>query len=342
MIGSYFPLIMKKNKDKIMMKKKENGMVPGKALMIVSAPVFLLAQYVIITNRSQLFQGYMFEDEERTFQGPLTTICMVFLFLYLYLKNTDCQKYVKKFILLALIELTIALLSFGSRMYVMVTFIAILLFLIDNKKISIRKSFIWVSVIVFLAVAFGIWRKGSNDISIDSLVFVGIMEPAYTWISAISMYDMNELPWLSIPYDFFMTIVNFIPSIILPEKNEWLVPELLKYDAPLGATSVFYSLISNFGILGSFIATFFLGYYLTYVRLYWRTIFGNTYYYCICGVIPFQLFRDPVVTVNKMFFFNVLILPLILLKLSRYLHKISRSMRLYFKQSRQTISVIGL
>ena len=320
-MGSNMPLLIKKRKKINIQTNQKETLARSKEIAIVSFPLFLLAQLVIFSNRSQLFQGYMFEDEERTFVGVIASACMFLLFMFLYTRHVDCSRKSYKFLLFALIELSVALISFGSRMYIMVTFFSILIYMLDNHKISLRKSIIWLSCVSILAMAFGILRKGSNEISFEALIFVGIMESAYTWISAISMYDLNELPIFAFPYDFLMSVVNFVPSTILPMKNEWLVPNLLKYENPLGATSLFYSLISNFGILGSFIALFFLGYYLTYVRCHWKTVFGKTYYYCLCGVIPFQLFRDPVVMVNKMFFFNFLILPLVVIKICQRMHK---------------------
>ena len=205
--------------------------------------------------------------------------------------------------------MSIVLLGLGTRMYVIIPIISIFIYLIENKKISLKRLFTISGFVILFILAVGIWRMGDKDISIDALLYIGIAEPSLTWISAISLYDLNEIPLLLFPKQFLSSYINFLPSTLFPNKSELIASLPLKYDNPLGATSLYTSLIANFGLFGSFLAIFLFGFLLTFIRLRWRTNYGRAYYYCICGIIPFQLFRDSVEIINKELFFTFLILP---------------------------------
>ena len=159
---------------------------------------------------------------------------------------------------------------------------------------------------------------GDTNITYEQMIYIGIAEPTFTWISAISMYDLNELPLIAFPYNFISSFINFIPSSVLSDKSELISDLSLNYDAPLGATNILLSLIANFGVLGSMIALFCLGFFLSLIRLHWQTAFGLSYYYCVCGIIPFQLFRDDMGIVNKQIFSNLLFVPMIIFFIHRF------------------------
>lgn len=318
-IGSYLPLQYGKDNSRIV---SNQIVVNNRGLFIISLPLLLYCQYVIYANRATMFQGYEAELES-PFKGTLATINMYFLFLFLFNRLSDFSKKIDIILILVLIELLVVVLGLGTRMYAMVTVFSILTFLIDRKIVTLKKMFLWLSIIISAILAVGIWRSGGTDISLDSLLYIGIAEPSFTWISAISMYNLNELPLFSIPYNFLSSFVNFLPSAFFPDKSELIAEISLDYDAPLGATSFLLSLISNFGIVGGLFAVFFLGFLLSFIRLYWLTAFGQAYYYCVCGMIPFQLFRDDFAIVNKGFFSNFLLLPLLIILFYRILSVIA-------------------
>ena len=297
---------------------KSNRVVRSKSLFIISMPLFLYCQLLILQNRGSLFQGYLVEVDA-PFVGTIASASMFYLFMFIYNKSGIYSKGISKMLIVILLELSIVLMGLGSRMYVFIIFISILVYYLDMNIISLRKLLLYGGLGALFVLAIGIWRQGGTNITMEGLVYIGVAEPTYTWISAISMYDMNTLPLFAFPYNFISSFLNFIPHVLLPNKSELISDVALQYDAPLGALNIIVSLISNFGILGSLVAIFLLGYLLTYIRLHWQTIFGQTYYYCVCGVIPFQLFRDPFTVVNKAFFSNLLLVPLLFILLSRIL-----------------------
>ena len=305
-IGAYLPFYYYNEET----RPPHQIIISSRGLFIVTLPLLLYSQYVIWINRSYMFQGYL-SDIDAPFIGTIATINMIFLFVFLYNKNGEYSSSINKILSILLLELGIVSLGLGTRMYVMVTLFSIFVFLLDRQFVTLKKVLMWFFVIIVFLLAVGIWRMGDSSFTIDQLAYIGIAEPTFTWISVISMYDLNDLPLLAFPGNFISSFVNFIPSSVLPNKSGFISDLSLNYYAPMGATNVLLSLISNFGILGSMVALFCLGFLLSQVRLRWQTVFGKTYYYCICGIIPFQLFRDDMGIVNKQFFSNLLLVPIL-------------------------------
>lgn len=312
-IGAYLPIYYFKERT----SQIHEITISSRGLVFISLPLLLYCQYVIWTNWSYMFQGYMV-DIDAPFIGTLATMNMIVLFFFLYNRNGTYSKLSNRIFSLVLLELSVVSLGLGTRMYAMVSVFSIFIFILDQKITSIRKILIWLSVIIVLVLAVGIWRIGET-FTLEQMAYIGVAEPTFTWISAISMYDLNDLPLLSYPANFLSSFINLIPSSVLPDKKDLIVELSLKYDAPLGATSVLASLISNFGILGSGVAMFLLGFMMSQMRLRWKTVFGQTYYYCVCGIIPFQLFRDDMGIVNKQFFSNFLLVPMLIFLVHRFL-----------------------
>ena len=307
-LGSYVPLL----KINIKELPAVRFAFKSSSLFIASIPLLLYCQYLMVVNRGDLFQGYMIEVDA-PFVGTIASATVFYLFLYLYNLNGVYSKTINYILILVLCELSFVLLGLGTRMYALIAFVALLVYLLDNNLISYKKLILWSGLGVVMLLFVGIWRMGDSDFTMEQLVYIGVAEPTFTWISAISMYDLNELPLFSLPYNFVSSFINFIPSALLPDKSSMLADFALKFDSPLGATNILLSLVSNFGVIGSLLAVFLLGFLISFVRLYWNSVFGQTYYYCICGVIPFQLFRDPLYVVNKEFFSNLIIVPAVII-----------------------------
>lgn len=318
-LGSFLPLkFIKKERG----KPSIDLIISSRDLFIISLPFFFLGQYTIMANAGNLFQGYLVEYDDG-FMGTISTINMVFLFLYIYSKGKLNVKnyFIDLYLVSSLVEFSIILLGMGSRMYILIPCVTCTLYFLDKGVISIKKVLVGGLIAVLFFLFIGIWRLGDSGFSIDSFLYIGIAEPVFTWISVESMFSSNELPLIAIPYNFFSSFLNFVPTLLFPNKAEFIQPITLNYDNPFGATSLLVSLIANFGILGSCFVLFLLGFFLTSLRLNGRTLFTKTYYYCICGIIPFQLFRDSIPIVNKMLFYNFLLFPFLLFSIEKLLCK---------------------
>lgn len=302
---------------------KTDWVIGTRDINLISIPFFLFGQYTIISNSDNLFKGYQV-DYDTDFMGSIATLNMLFLFFLLYnkgkqKKNLTSYKISELYLIGSILEFSAVLLGLGSRMYIMVPLISYIIYLLDNRKISFKKLIIRLSIIILLLLAIGIWRLGDTDFSVDALLYIGVAEPVFTWISAESMFSMNSLPLLAFPNNFITSFINFIPTILFPSKAEYINELTIQYDSPLGATNVLVSLMGNFGLLGSCIALFFLGFFLTCIRIQNTSLFIKTYYYCICGILPFQLFRDNISIVNKMLFYNFYIFPFIFIFVEKFI-----------------------
>lgn len=318
-IGSLFPLnfLTKQSNDIV-----TEHVIGNRDLFLISIIFFLFGQFSILQNINNLFQGYLVEYNAE-FMGSIATVNTFFLFFLIYQKQKNKikrNKYLEFYLVFALFEFSVILLGLGSRMYILIPLISYVLYLLNYKKISLHKIFYRGCIIIVFFLCVGLWRLGDN-ISLEGLLYIGIAEPAFTWISAESMYTSNELPYFMFPSNYLTSFLNFIPTLLFPNKSSFMEPIPLFYDNPLGATNLLVSLISNFGIIGSFVCLFLFGVILTTIRINSKSIFLKTYYFCVCGIIPFQLFRDSITIVNKMILYNIFIFPLLLLLIEKFLYK---------------------
>lgn len=299
-------------------KTKCESILQMKPIDRLMFPVFLFTSVVTFMNRGSLFQGYI-DGYDPSFLGIIATAQLLFLFWMIY--ELIIYKRTSRFVILSVFLFSIVLLGMGSRMYVLIPCISFLIYLLEYRVISVNKI-IYASVVgVFAFVSIGLLRFG-NDITTQGLLYIGLAEPCYTWITAESMFQYTrEFEWLSFPYNYLTSFFNFIPSLIFPNKAEYIKPMSLPYDAPGGATNFIVSLISNFGIIGSCIFTFAIGWVLSYIRINKTNFFWTTYYICICAVMPFQLFRDELTIINKVVFMNFLVVPLVVKYIVRKLYR---------------------
>lgn len=320
--GGILPTFYKVRKHPII-RKRHFGIINSRDLALCSLPFLIFTQLIIFNARHILFRGYSVDYDMRTLGALATTNC-IFLVFYLYsISSPLAKRWVKTYFLIVLIESSVVLLGLGSRMYVLIPIIAFLTFYIQRHKISIRLIFtIVICIIFFLCV--GIWRMSYAGIDLKLLLYIGSAEPLLTWISAVSFFEYNDIELFAIPYNFCSSFLNFIPSFIFPDKTEYIFPLNTEFDSPFGATNLLTSLLSDFGIIGSSILLFITSFILTIIRYNWKSVFGSIYYCCVCGIIPFQLFRDNLPIINKVVVFNFLFLPLFIFLIIRGIYKIQK------------------
>ena len=309
-IGCKLPLKFKRSQTS---RQEYRINVSPRDLLLFSLPVFLFGQYTIFKARNILFKGYSVNYDIETI-GAIATANSLFLVLFLFLysnnyKNSFWSNTAKRYSIIGLIEFSIILLGLGSRMYVMIPTIAIFVYYLQHHKITRKLIFITLSI-VLLFLGIGIWRISNSGITWELLFYIGSAEPLLTWISAVSFFSYNQISLISIPHNFLSSFINFIPTFIFPSKSNYIIPFSGIYDSPLGATNLITSLLGDFGLIGSCLILMLLGFILTLIQYNWTNTYGRIYYYCICGILPFQLFRDNLPIINKVAIFNMLIVPI--------------------------------
>jgi hypothetical protein len=287
--------------------------------------LFLLTTiYISIIYREVLFSGYQAYDI--SILGMLGTInsvgVMLLLFIILNSKKYNFQiGLFYSFILYS----SIILIGLGSRIYVLIPIVAMFVykFYYSKNKWTVKKVFALTFSIASLLLIIGAWRIGAS-IDLEFLLYLLLAEPTFTWWSAATFLANNELVAIDFPSNFLSSFSNFLPSFLNADKSSWiyLIQDKYFYEAPLGADSLFVNIQGNFGwYFGSFYM-FLLGLFYSFIeRLSRMSNFYLAYYICIVAVLPFQIFRDNFGIVNKQLFWNMLLVPSIIIFSSIYIKK---------------------
>lgn len=314
-IGCISPLkFIKKKNNEI---RKESVIGTRDLFVLFILPLFILGQYKIVQNYSILFKGYQVSYDVGLL-GTIATINVVYIFYFIYnLLKQNISKRLNVVLICCILEFSIILLGLGSRLYVLLPLIVYLVYAIDYKIIQFKRIIIISCLFLGLFLSVGLWRLG-NNIEFDMMMYIGAAESMFTWISA-ETYFTNDLPLFAFPTHFLSSFINFIPSVVFPNKVDFILPIDANFYTPFGALNIIVSLIYNFGIIGSLVVIYFFGFILTYIRINCKSTLFKSYYYCICGILPFQFFRDDIHVINKMLFYNFLLLPLIFLLVEKIL-----------------------
>lgn len=254
-------------------------------------------------------------------RGKMSTLLVVYNFFLLY-QLLSKQRLSRWLIIGTLLTATFLILN-GGRMYVMQTFIILLIY----KTSFAEKRWAAPAILFFLVAAFilssfvGALRQGES-LNIGTASYSLLAEPVFTWFSTSTFLSRNEIPMFNIPMNFITSFFNLVPNSILGLRQYVVAPAEMGYDylSPLGGDSVWTSFVINFGAIGSFIFVFITGFLMNFLRhLSESHRFWAVYYILICSMIPFQLFRDGFFIVNKQLFFNFLVMPVIILAMIRTL-----------------------
>lgn len=273
--------------------------------------IILINQYVIFSNRQYLFTGYT-SGYSTDFLGKIATLNCLYLFLFLYLKELNSNNLQKIVFATLLIENSMVLIGSGSRMFVLIPIVSFLVYLLDTKRIAIKRLFVVSSIVLVFFLVVGVVRQGNTVTGIELLVYIGVAEPVFTWISAGSFMISNPtIHLLDFPSNFIGTFINFIPTFLFPNKADYITRVPYMYETPLGASSILVNMYGNFGLLATPIMFFIGGFLLSVIR-YDKRPFFRIFYYCCCGVIPFILFRD-LQSANKILLTSCCAYPAILL-----------------------------
>lgn len=298
---------------------------PVKNLNIIGYLFFFIVLSFAVFYKDILFTGY--QTYEGSILGALATINNVSLVLYFYiLFNTSTSS--KNIFLWIIVFSSILLIGLGSRMYVLIPIIALFIYKLfySEKKWKFSKVVFYGFLILAFILIIGAWRIGSN-ISVDFLIYLFFAEPTFTWWSSATFLGNNELSMLDLPANYFSSFLNFLPSFIFENKGNMIASlrDVHYYEAPLGADSIFVSIQGNFGWYFGTLFMFCLGLFYSLIEFASRkNSFLMAYYIGIVSILPFQFFRDNFGIINKQIFWNMLIVPFVILLIFLFLLKVSK------------------
>lgn len=222
----------------------------------------------------------------------------------------------------------VLLLLVGSRLYVLSSLIALVVFYsrFGFERIDFKTLLILVSLFIFL-LGVGVVRSGGfENISFDKMLFVLGAEPFFTWWSvALYPFDSVEvvLPEISGLLSLF---INVIPSFVFPDKADYIVSQatLGDYSAPLGASNVIVSALVFFGLPIWCLVIFVYSNFISFLKREATDYFlARCLYAIICSLLPFFFFREIFQIQFKLFLTFFLIVPVSLV-LVRWLFRCLR------------------
>jgi len=271
----------------------------------------LIGYFAVMANMSgaEFFTGY--STYNILILGPFSTAA----FLSAWFVNYFSRKEIRLLFLAIFGICAVLLLGWGSRMFFVLSLMALMLGVISKNKRLLRSPSFYgsVAIVCLFMVAIGIAREGGREFGSDNLIAVLFAEPLFTSVSG-SLYLENSggRPIYGFPHDLVASVIHFIPSAIFPGKIELI--SQITFDenvaSPFGARSLLVSLYFNFGIFYPvFIA--FIGFY--YGVLYTKarqSVFYRATYFSALPILTFLFFREGLSTVIKVMFFNGLVVPL--------------------------------
>jgi hypothetical protein len=279
------------------------------SLYLVGIALVLVLFAFAIVSRNSIFGGYGSYDIGA--RGKMSSLLVIFNFFLLYQLISVGR--VSWILVGGTAIAAFLLLTMGGRMYVFQTFVIILVF----KTSFAARRWNFLHIAGFAAVAFlaggisGIWRMGV-DVSYERILYSFFAEPVFTWFSTSTYLAHNDPLYVNLPLNFITSFFNLVPNSIISLQPYVVSTSAMVqgYESPLGADSLWTNLVINFGIVGSMAFLFVTGFLLNFLRhLSEKSRFAAVYYIMVCGIIPFQFFRDGFYILNKQLFFNFLLLP---------------------------------
>lgn len=243
--------------------------------------------------------------------GPFSTAA----FMTAWFANYFSKKQTGLLFLFFFIFCSVLLLGWGARMFFVLGFVALVLGAVsENRKLlkSVRLYAIAASL-ALLVVVVGVVRQGDGELSSDTLIGIFLAEPLFTSLSgSLYLENLGGRPVYGVPHDLFASVIHFIPSVVFPEKVALM--RAITFDenleSPFGAKSLIVNLYSNFGrFYPIFLAI--LGLYFGFLSKKAQTsVFYRATYFSALPVLLLLFFREGLVTVMKVLFFNGFLVPL--------------------------------
>jgi oligosaccharide repeat unit polymerase len=267
------------------------------------AILFMLSALKI---KDSLFLGYdqAILDNEAIWQvrGTMSSLYSVMAVLQLMLLffhwQNPLSRLQKSMMFLVFFSSSILLLSMGARLYVIMALLSgLALYSQRHSGIKIRHLLFISSLGLLLFGTIGVLRLGSLD-GVAAVLLNVVTEPILTSISAFSLITDNPVPLLGQPHLFPVDFQAVVPSFLLPGKDQ-LFERLKEYgyafEAPLGGYHIVFSLLINFGVIGTVFLAFFVGKFLkqNHPNNLQKKIFQHISAAALTGMFAFSLYRDP-------------------------------------------------
>jgi len=253
------------------------------------------------------FSGYRHFNV--TILGSLSTLAYISLFCSIFFYEP-----MYKYIFLSIfIGIAVLLLGLGSRNIVLNGFISLAVYKVwlSPQILKSYKLYFVLLLLMLSMIAIGIWRSG-YEFSLNMMISHFFADALFVMTSASSyLQNIGVRPVLEFPSSLFAGVVNFLPSLLFPQKIQIIAEMVNDHNmfSPFGASSIIVNLYSNFGMLYP-IYIFFMA--ILYTYLYQRACISTFYrsiYIVILPLLMFQFFNQPLYSLVKLLFYNGIIIP---------------------------------
>lgn len=289
--------------------------------------------------------GYL-EGYDIAHRGQLTTLYLVSIWWFIYLKSAVNANIQAKLMLVIVIIVGLNLLTLGSRLGVISGMITLFIFYVYFVKLTVQDNgaqkprFIkWIVVIIVATIlmsSIGLLRSGEG-ISWEGVMYIFAAEPLFIYASVPAYFSNSSIPLVSIPWDLFTGIVGAIPSYLFPEKGSFFLEYTVRNEdsyAGFGGLHHVVALIANFGLIGFPVVAFFEGaWYGMLVRRVHTSAFFRAVALSSIAILTFIMFREGLQVPVKLLFFNFLFFPYVMIQIL-YLIKLSIRSTTFSHQSR--------
>ncbi len=298
-------------------------------LSLYLVPGLLLSVVYAMAANDFLFRGYAVTDIMENYERRGTFIASsIFLLILALLNSTMLEQKLKaaqekiKFRRLMLnryffayFAVGLIALSMGGRLYFLSSVLMLLVYRTVYFQRIRAKVLLWtIFALVFGSAIIGEVRAGSSGIGISAvgLAMNVAWEPIATSFSLVAFLAYDRFRLLCWPVFLLNGFTNLIPSSLIPGKSSLMMSPSdygFVLFAPGGATHSYFSFMINFGILGSFVAVFLIGMFLSFLRARDDGALAKTMYLMISGWLAFSFWRDgfSVSLVKLIFEFSILV-----------------------------------
>jgi hypothetical protein len=208
----------------------------------------------------------------------------------------------------------VLLLFVGSRLYVLSSLIALVIFYsrFGFERINFKILLVLMLILTFL-LGVGVVRSGGfENISFSKMLFVLGAEPFFTWWS-VTLYPFDPVEVMLPEVGGLLSLfINVIPSFVFPNKADYIVSQAVLggYSAPLGASNVIVSALVFFGLPIWCLFVFAYSNFIAFLKRDATDFFlARCLYAIVCSFLPFFFFREIYQIQFKLFLTFFLIVP---------------------------------
>ncbi len=277
-----------------------------KIINILSVISFIVLIIFLYSKQFSFFQGY--KNFNVIYLGLLSSFLLLLTYFYVFFRQTNRSI----IILFLIILISIILLGSGSRNIVLYSLLPV--FIVNQSlsaKFNKRNFFVLGVFLVTILVCVGMLRLG-YEFALGPFISHFFIDSFNVMASFACYFDgLTSRPVLNIPNGLWAGIVNILPSLLFPEKFEFI--KNITYDpafcSPFGGASILMTMYQNFGM---FYPIYFIVIGYIFGCLVVKSSYSTFYKSILFAVLPFimfELYNQPLYAQFKLFFYNGMLIP---------------------------------